>query len=158
MLQILHSEFGKYMIDFKYVDERLYWNDHLIPWRVLDFFCDYFAIAAGTKDLDELDLIIQDDMDEFEKVRIKNELRIRAVKKKDKASMPSVQLAMVLAAVAHEFGYPMSELYKMTMGGINFLYSLTPKIMNHQISEIAIGNGNVKKNSTHYYWADPRNK
>lgn len=116
--------------------------------EIFEAFCNYVAIAAGVKSLKSLDLIITDDMDEFEKKRISMERKIQATKNKG-AETGQQALDIVISSVIKEFGYHYTDLLDMTLYSIYFMYSLLGLIMNYEVGNIAAGNGLLKNNSKH---------
>lgn len=156
ILPVLDKYFAKYMIGFKYVDDSLYWGNRLVSKEIFEAFCNYCAIASGAKSLDDLELIITDDMDEFEKQRIRNEIRIRKTKAKaaSENTAKKSSLTKILAGVCHEFGLSYNQLLDMTLYSIYFMYSQLGHIMNYEITNVAAGNGLLKRTTKHNHWAD----
>jgi hypothetical protein len=124
--------------------------------EIFEAFCNYCAIASGAKSLDDLELIITDDMDEFEKQRIRNEIRIRKTKAKaaSENTAKKSSLTKILAGVCHEFGLNYNQLLDMTLYSIYFMYSQLGHIMNYEITNVAAGNGLLKRTTKHNHWAD----
>ena len=152
VIKTLNKFFEKYMIGFKYVDDSLYWGNRLVGKEIFETFCDYCAIAAGKKSIKDLDLIITDDMDEFEKRRIEAERRIAKTKAKGKEDGKDLDLSIVLSAVSHEFSLSFQQLLNMTLYSIYFMYSELGPITSYTIANIAAGNGLLKRSSVHKHW------
>lgn len=154
IIKILDKYFEKYMIGFKYVDGSLYWGGRMVYKEIFEIFCDYCAIAMGTKSIKDLGLTITDDMDEVEKRRILMERKIAKTKQKEqKNDGKDSELSLILAGVSREFGYSYSMLCEMTLYSIYYMYSLLGKIMSYEVGNVAAGNGLLKKNAKHNHWA-----
>ena len=154
VLPILEKFLKKYMKGFKYVDDSLYWGNRLVGKEIFEMFCEYISIAAGVKAIKTLDLIITDDMDEFEKRRIMMERKIQATKSKGSNDGKQTSIDKMLVGISHEFGYKYSELLDMTLYGIYYMYSQLGSIMNYEVGNIAAGNGLLNKNTKHNHWAN----
>ena len=158
-IKTLLKFFAKYMINFEYVDDCLMWNKRKIPRQVFELFCTYFAIAWGVKDLKELNYIITDDMDEFDKQRILMEQKIAKTKQqgtREGAQGPGFD--RILLGVSREFHYSFQEIYNMTIYAIYLMYSQLNAIMVYDINNIAAGNGNLKKNTKYTHWVDRKDR
>lgn len=154
VLPIIEKYLAKYMVGFKYVDDSLYWGSRLVGKEIFESFCDYVAIAAGVKAIKALELVITDDMDEFEKRRILMERKIQETKAKNESSSQQTELGKILTGVIHEFGYKYSELLDMTLYSIYYMYSQLGSIMNYEVGNIAAGNGLLKTSTKHNHWAN----
>ena len=153
IMSILDKYFEKYMIGFKYVDDSLYWGEYIVNKEIFETFCNYCAIAAGVKSIKDLDLVITDDMDEFEKRRIMAERKIPATKNKGEKHGKETSMSLILTGVCSEFSYTYKELLDMTIYSIYYMYSQLGAIMGYEIGNIAAGNGLLKKNTKHKHWA-----
>lgn len=154
VLPILEKFFSKYMQGFKYVDDSLYWGNRLVGKEIFEMFCEYISIAAGVKTIKSLELIITDDMDEFEKRRIMMERKIQATKSKGQGDIKQTEFSKILTGITKEFGYKYSDLLDMTLYSIYYMYSQLGSIMNYEVGNIAAGNGLLKKNTKHNHWAN----
>ena len=157
IIPILNKYFKKYMIGFKYVDDSLYWGERLVGKEIFDTFCLYCAIAMGNLSIGELELVITEEMDEYEKKRVELERKIRKTKNKDSGES-NVPFDLILSGVCKEFGYTYNELLDMTIFSIYYMYSLIGHIMNYEIGNIAAGNGLLKTSTQHNHWANQRLK
>lgn len=153
ILETLNKYFAKYMVGFKYVDDSLYWGNRLVSKEIFETFCDYCAISAGVKSIKELELVITEDMDEFEKRRIEMERRIQKTKNKGSSDGPTTNLDIILTGVCYEFGYHYTELLNMTLYSIYYMYSQFGSIMSYEVGNIAAGNGLLNKKNKHKHWA-----
>lgn len=153
IIGIFNKYFEKYMDGFHYVDDSLYWGNRLVGKEVFETFCDYCAIAAGHKAIKDLELVITDDMDEFEKRRIMNERKIAKTKANGQGEGKSKSLDMVLTGVCQAFGYTYEQLRDKTLYSIYFMYSQLGAIGNYEIGNIAAGNGLLGKGAKHNHWA-----
>ena len=151
--KILEKYLAKFMVGFKYVDDSLYWGDRLVGKEVFELFCDYCAIAGGVKSIKDLELIITEDMDEFDKMQIEYEKKIRKAKEKDENGSKSADLDLVLTGVVQTFGYTYEQLQDKTLYSIYFMYSQLNRIANYEIGNIAAGNGLLSKGTKHSHWA-----
>lgn len=149
----LDKYFTKYMIGFKYVDDSLYWGNRLVGKEIFEAFCNYCAIASGVKSIKDLELIVTNEMDEFEKRRIEMEKRIQKTKSKNNEQDKVTELSIILTGVAKEFGYQYKDLLDMTLFSIYYMYSQLGAIMGYEVGNIAAGNGLLKKNTKHNHWA-----
>lgn len=154
IMKTLDKFFAKYMIGFKYVDDSLYWGNRLVGKEIFEAFCNYCAISAGVKAIKELELVITEDMDEFERRRIELERKIQKTKSKGSTDQKGTNLDIILTGVCHEFGYHYSELLDMTLYSIYYMYSQLGSIMNYEVGNIAAGNGLLNKNAKHKHWAN----
>lgn len=153
VLDTLNKYFEKYMIGFKYVDDSLYWGERLVGKEIFETFCMYVSVAAGVMPIKELDYVITEDMDEFEKRRIMLEQKIQQTKAKGQESGKGTKLDVILTGVAQEFGYHYCELLNMTLYSIYYMYSHLGAIMNYEVGNIAAGNGLLNKKTKHNHWA-----
>ncbi len=153
ILSILDKFFKKYMIGFKYVDDSLYWGERLVSKEIFETFCDYISIASGVKSIKELDLVITEDMDEYEKKRIELERKIAKTKEKNNQNKKVSSLSNILIGVSKEFHYTYDQLLDMTLYSIYYMYSNIGLIMNYEIGNIAAGNGLLKKGTKHTHWS-----
>jgi hypothetical protein len=117
--------------------------------EIFETFCDYIAIAAGTKNIKSLEYVITDEMDEIEKRRILLERKIQETKSKGAANGKPTGLDIVITGVIKEFHYTYGELLNMTLYSIYYMYSQLGLIMNYEVGNIAAGNGLLKKNTKH---------
>lgn len=153
VLPILEKFFKKFMKGFKYVDDSLYWGERLVGKEIFEAFCNYISVAAGVKDIKSLDLIITEDMDEYDKKRILAEKRIQKTKAHGLREGPEASLSKILTGVVREFNYKYNELLDLTLYCIYYMYSQLGSITNYEIGNIAAGNGLLKKNTKHNHWA-----
>lgn len=155
ILPVLDKYFAKYMVGFKYVDDSLYWGSRLVSKEIFETFCNYCAVASGVKSLEDLDLVITEDMDEFEKRRILNELKIKKTKAKGASenNVKKSSISLILTGVSKEFGYSYDQLLDMTLYSIYYMYSQLGRIMNYEVGNIAAGNGLLKSTTKHNHWA-----
>jgi hypothetical protein len=96
-----------------------------------------------------LDLVVTDDMDEYEKKRIELERKIQKTKQKDSNQSEQISFDLLLSGVCREFGYTYSSLLDMTIFSIYYMYSLLGAIMNYEVGNIAAGNGLLKTSTQH---------
>ena len=154
VMPILDKYFKKYMNGFKYVDDSLYWGERLVSKEIFETFCDYISIASGVKDIKDLELVITEDMDEFEKKRIDMERKIANTKKKNQENQKQSSFDKILTGVVREFGYTYNQLLDMTLYSIYYMYSQLGLIMSYEVGNIAAGNGLLKKGTRHNHWAN----
>lgn len=159
VMKVLLKFFGMYMIDFECVDDCLKWNKRIIPKQIFEFFCDYFAIAVGVKNIKDLDYIITDDMDEVEERRILMEQKIAKTKASGAAEAGRIpKLDIIIVGICREFGFTIEEVYNMTIYAIYYLYSQLNAIMAYGINVVAAGNGLMKKNAKITHWVDRKDR
>lgn len=117
--------------------------------EIFEAFCNYCAIASGVKSIKDLELIVTDEMDEFEKRRIEMEKRIQKTKSKNNEQNKATELSIILTGVAKEFGYHYKDLLDMTLFSIYYMYSQLGSIMGYEVGNIAAGNGLLKQSTKH---------
>jgi hypothetical protein len=96
-----------------------------------------------------LDLVVTDDMDDYDKQRIELERKIQKTKQKDSSSSNQLSFDLILSGVCKEFHYTYSSLLDMTIFSIYYMYSLLGAIMNYEVGNIAAGNGLLKTSTKH---------
>lgn len=158
IVPILEKYFAKYMKGFKYVDDSLYWGNRLVGKEIFETFCLYCGIAMGVISIEEIKLQITDNMDEYEKKRILLEKKIRKTKQNNENANNSTAFELIMTGVCKEFNYTYHDLLDMTIYSIYYMYSLLGSIMNYEVSNIAAGNGLLKRSATHNHWATQRLK
>ena len=155
LVENLMKYFTFYMIGFHEKDDILYWGSRVLTKDLFDLFCDYIAIAVGYKNIKDLKLVITEDMDEVTKRQIMLERKIAATKSKSEDGAKRNQsFDIIMTGVCQEYGFKYQDLYNMTPYSILFMYSQLGAIMNYNITNIAAGNGLLKKSAKHKHWAD----